>query len=472
MALISLKDLDQWTLAAGVELSGEDIQLEAQFTAGLKLALNYDKLDGNRYDVDETGEHDAILFRGDAQIDTTFKQFNVASCLLDGTTDGVEVLDGLSDFEIGAGNFTIHTWVRYADVPFANTRVILNLGGGVAGWNTTNGHSFLLYTTPSTYNVDYNSGGVPTGLSAAGDGALVQNTQTHIALVNDAVNDTFRVFVGGVKKINTTAITIASISSLLSLLIGSSHAGGGAINFSFDGHIDATYVVPGVALWTDDFTPPTAPEGAFLDTNPTATMGQVTVGENIDQIPIAENNGAGSSITWDYNVGAGFVTGNTLAQLKTALIGTSPATLDLRANLVSDTAGQPSFNYNGQAIASSGAVCDYPTEADVRLNVDYDSGNLTGSAAIPGASDVRDGVAVDATTGTAAIPGASDVRENVPTDATVGNYVPAIEDNHALGDSYGSFGTEFTGTKALTPFALPVEVILEDSEILVFEGVD
>lgn len=94
-------------------------------------------------------------------------------------------------------------------------------------------------------------------------------------------------------------------------------------------------------------------------------------------------------------------------------------------------------------------AADPAAESDVRLGTDYDSGALTGSAAIPGPSDVRAGVAVD---------------------DTVGNYVPADEDNHALGDSYGSLGTEFTGTKALTSFQLPVDVILEDEEILVFEG--
>lgn len=65
-----------------------------------------------------------------------------------------------------------------------------------------------------------------------------------------------------------------------------------------------------------------------------------------------------------------------------------------------------------------------------------------------------------------------DVRSGVVynTQTREGNYVPADEDRHALGDSYGSNGTEFTGTKALTPFNLPVDVILEDSEILIFEG--
>ena len=115
---------------------------------------------------------------------------------------------------------------------------------------------------------------------------------------------------------------------------------------------------------------------------------------------------------------------------------------------------------------------DYPAISDVRDGADYAETTRTGTAAIPSAGNVRDGIPTDDTIGTAAIPGASDVRLNVPTDDTVGNYVPADEDSHLLGDQYGSLGTEFTGTKALTSFQLPVDVILEDSEILISEGCD
>lgn len=121
--------------------------------------------------------------------------------------------------------------------------------------------------------------------------------------------------------------------------------------------------------------------------------------------------------------------------------------------------------YNDGALTGTLAV---PADADVRSGIAVDAG--AGTAGIPGAEDVRVGVDTDATVGTAAIPIADNVRLNVPTDDTVGNYVPANEDRHALGDSYGSNGTEFTGTKALTSFQLPVDVILEDEENLVFEG--
>ncbi len=142
------------------------------------------------------------------------------------------------------------------------------------------------------------------------------------------------------------------------------------------------------------------------------------------------------------------------------------------------------FNSNGtdqalllvpQTKAEADAVIPSGSQAaieDVRNGTIYNDGALTGTAFIPAKSDTRKDTPVDDGVGTLAVVPASDVRLDVPTDDTVGNYVPAIEARHALGDSYGSNGTEFTGTKALTPFRLPVDVILEDSEILVFEGAE
>ena len=276
-------------------------------------------------------------------------------------------------------------------------------------------------------------------------------------------------------------------------------------------------------------------EAGYLSTSPVATMGNVslTAGTIINGVgnELVDLEGS-STVQAAYNPNDDGWTAPfaSIAAMNADLLS-NPVTItdtvnsfDVRFTFNSDGVEQAeAFVSEGPNLSGFGAVCDFPSESDVRLNVDYDNANLTGSAAIPGASDVRDGVAVDATTGTyepaneadvllnvqygangteftgslppavcdfpaetdvrlnvdydnanltgtAAIPGANDVRENVPTDDTVGNYVPAQEGNHALGDSYGSNGTEFTGTKALTPFNLPVEVILEDSEILVFEG--
>ena len=178
---------------------------------------------------------------------------------------------------------------------------------------------------------------------------------------------------------------------------------------------------------------------------------------------------------WALNNGAFNGSFLTPAQLLAALVGQSITDHTNSMRLMAQ------FNSNGddlprillpQTKAEASGVSGGSQAAieDVRLGTVYNDGNLTGTAAIPAKSDTRLDTPVDDGVGTLAVAPPSDVRLNVLTDDTVGNYVPAIEANHALGDSYGSNNTEFTGTKALTPFKLPVEVILEDSEILVFEG--
>jgi len=213
----------------------------------------------------------------------------------------------------------------------------------------------------------------------------------------------------------------------------------------------------------------------FLSTSPVAEMASaLTIGVNIDQIDLAETTATGADIKYQHDTGSGY-NGSwiTLAALQAALVDTSPATLRLKAQFNTNGLAFGSLSLDGTLSvvgATGGAVCDYADASDLRLGVEQDFGNITGTAAIPAKPDTREGTAVDDGVGTLAVAPANDVRLGVPTDDTVGNYVPAEEGNHALGDSYGSLGTEFTGTKALTPFKLPVEVVLEDEENLVFEG--
>lgn len=71
-----------------------------------------------------------------------------------------------------------------------------------------------------------------------------------------------------------------------------------------------------------------------------------------------------------------------------------------------------------------GGAADYPAEADVRDGVIFDSGGKTGTAKIPGANDVRNGVDVDATVGNIILPSITVVKTG--------------------SGGYGSNGTEFT----------------------------
>jgi hypothetical protein len=81
--------------------------------------------------------------------------------------------------------------------------------------------------------------------------------------------------------------------------------------------------------------------GDYLTTSPVATMGQITVGAEIKRLGLFVSCESGGTITWRYDIGAGWVTpaSGTLSDLETALVGTSPATLNLEA----------AFNSNGTA---------------------------------------------------------------------------------------------------------------------------
>ena len=90
------------------------------------------------------------------------------------------------------------------------------------------------------------------------------------------------------------------------------------------------------------------------------------------------------------------------------------------------------------AFPATPAAADYPSINDVRLGVEFDSGNLTGTVRLPVESDVRLNTTYDSNdsrTGTldpgagGTIPSADDVRLGVDVGATTGNLlVPATID--------------------------------------------
>ncbi len=89
---------------------------------------------------------------------------------------------------------------------------------------------------------------------------------------------------------------------------------------------------------------------------------------------------------------------------------------------------------------------DYPDEEDVRKDVAYKSGILTGTLVLPSTGDVRNGTDYDAPTaqqtGTCHVPAASDVRSGVDVDDTTGTcHVPAAADVRVDVDVDDTVGT-------------------------------
>ena len=209
--------------------------------------LHFDGADGSTTFTDEKGRTWTAF--GNAQIDTAQSQFGGASLLLDGSGDYLSAADS-DDFNFAAGDFTVEGWFREA-VSGAIRQLI--------GQHTTqamSNSSFLVLSDNSVLKFSVFVGGTNYAVIPAGTHAL--NTWHHFAAVRDG--GTLRLFLNGT-SVGTASISGAANNSNRPVYVGvvGSNSGPDGGNYYFNGHIDELRITKGVARYTADFTPPSAP---------------------------------------------------------------------------------------------------------------------------------------------------------------------------------------------------------------------
>lgn len=108
-----------------------------------------------------------------------------------------------------------------------------------------------------------------------------------------------------------------------------------------------------------------------------------------------------------------------------------------------------------EGVTTNGTYVPVST-GNVKTGVTFGAASAeTGTCAVPAASDVRSGTAVNATTGTLAVPDPDDVLDGVATDNTTGTYETVLEEQVEEGIVFGPNGS-LTGT--LTGSADPQEI--------------
>lgn len=219
------------------------------------LFVRFDGTNGATSATDESPSGHSLTFHGNAHIDTSQSVFGGASLLLDGSGDYVEIPVS-SDFAFGAFEpFTIHARIRPAG--FADLPEIISYHTGFG-----DRRSFIFRLSDAgggTANISF--GGAPDGInftSATTTSApIVVNTWQHVAATRDAAG-VMRVFVDGVlvaSAVEARAFYAANSPLLIGARLNLVPASAG----HFNGHIDQIEIVKGVALWTEDFTPPPEP---------------------------------------------------------------------------------------------------------------------------------------------------------------------------------------------------------------------
>lgn len=206
------------------------------------MLLHFDGPNGST-DIIDSFRRNTATAQGSAHIDTSQFVFGGSSMRFNGTTDFI-IIAPSTDFVFGVGDFTVDFRVRFNSFASLDTQ---NL--------------FLHGRLPSpVYPIYYDEVTGQIHLFSPILGTDIIQTTTiiglnqwyHVALTSSSTN--LRLFIDGTQEGATYANQYGWNAD--SLVLGATSQG---TAFFFDGWIDELRVLKGVAAWTSNFTPPTAP---------------------------------------------------------------------------------------------------------------------------------------------------------------------------------------------------------------------
>ena len=212
------------------------------------LLLNFNGSNGSTTFTDSSPNNLAVTATGGAAISTAQSKFGGASAYFDGNGDYLQVSNE-GEFDFGTGDFTIEAWVYPTDASYPNT-IVGKRGSGESDL------AFVLYVLGGTTHLVVSSNGTSWELNGSGTATVNNNAWGHIALVRKG--STFSVYWNGV-----LSQSFSSSSSIFNSSVPLRIGGGGAANQDLVGYIDDLRIVKGIALYTANFTPPTAQLGVW-----------------------------------------------------------------------------------------------------------------------------------------------------------------------------------------------------------------
>jgi len=226
----------------------------------VSLLLHGDGNNGSTTFIDSSNNSHTVTANGDAEISTTQSKFGGASMYFDGSGDYLSIPDS-DQFEIGSGDFTFEAWIYLTGYSAAYqgqyyvAEIICKDSG-----STGRGFTFYVLGTSTSWT------NLRVGLFSSNTNLLVTsattsfnlNTWYHVAGVRNGTS--LRLYKNGVDVGGgTNATTVQNTTTAVT--VGSENpyfiATGNA--YYFPGYIDDLRVTKGVARYTSNFTPPTAP---------------------------------------------------------------------------------------------------------------------------------------------------------------------------------------------------------------------
>lgn len=214
--------------------------------ANVSLLLHMDNLSGSTTFIDSSTNNFTLSAFGNTTISLSTKKFGNGSAYFDGTGDYLQ-LAGNYSLDFGTGDFTVEAWVNPSSFAPTDHFIInsVDANGLFFGWQN---------------NTDIGWGRCAVAWDYSTASGMSTGTWYHTALTRSGSN--MRIFVNG-QQVGTTQTNSLSYNLNVN---GTSIAN--QTGYYFNGYIDELRVTKGVARYTTNFVPQTAP---FVNPSPVPT---------------------------------------------------------------------------------------------------------------------------------------------------------------------------------------------------------
>ena len=216
--------------------------------ADVSLLLHGNGTNGSTTITDNSPSPKTVTAVGNAQISTAQSKFGGASIAFDGTGDYLTASSN-AGFAFGTGDFTVETWARPTTLSTGYDYVVVFDTRAVAG--PPNPGILVAFTNATGVWIFYES--VANTITNTSSSAVANQWQ-HVAL--SRAGTAWKFFVDGAQV--GTWTNGSNLGTSQPLLIGTARDNPGS-DRNFPGYIDDLRITKGVARYTANFTPPTAP---------------------------------------------------------------------------------------------------------------------------------------------------------------------------------------------------------------------
>lgn len=236
------------SIDASASVTIANLQLFDPNFANVSLLLHGNGANGSTTFTDSSSNSLSVSANGNAQIDTTIKQFGTGSMEFDGTGDFLTIPDN-AVFDVGSNNFTIEGWIYPNTVA---SRQIFIYQGNSGGQNSSISYFIEISSTSKLRALICVS---DTSYEVVSTSNIVASAWTYFAFVRNGT--TINLYIDGTSVASTSVSTVTVNNSASSLYIGS-----GNTFLPYNGYIDDLRITKGVARYTSNFTKPSR---EFLD---------------------------------------------------------------------------------------------------------------------------------------------------------------------------------------------------------------